>query len=676
MSAGILGTGVSGLAAAQHGLDTTGHNIANVNTEGYSRQRVETESRVGLAFRTTFLGSGTQLASITRSFNEYTYNEMIFNSSQLAYHDSRYSNASRLDNLLADTDTGLTTSFEELFDGVNGVTEEPTLISARNVVISRAENTAIRFNNLYEEIAVQHLGAVNEEIRTTVSEINGLSREIAELNGKIQVENAVGDQGFPPNDLLDARDQLIKRLSELTAVDTIDLKDGTMNVTIGSGITLVTGTFALPLSVERNEFDSGQLELTISTKTTTPVKSVITDQLSGGSLTALFETRDNVILPTIREIGKLATVVQDNFNRQQSLGRDLNGNEGAPLYSDINDPQLVLSRTMNSNKNTTFSEFEVYIRNSSQLEATTYDMDYDGTDLIVRDENRNIIQTFNAADIATMSGGTAIQLADTGLAIAIDTNNLTAGDSFKIDATRYGATEIKRVMEDPKTLAAADNYFEISEVNNPNKVSLNLYEINDITDPNYPSPANVPPLPDPEVQVVIDAAGTQYDIQDSTGASLIGGFQNIPSDQLIEGPGFRFEIDGVLAGGEVFTIEHADNTLVPNENKKFGAGDNTNMLVMLGFQDAKTMDKDLNSFTEGYADLITTIGVETKSREISRDSFATLLSGVEERLAGIQGVNLDEEAANLIQYQQAYTAAARIISVARETFDTLLQAAR
>ena len=674
MSAGILGTGVSGLAAAQHGLDTTGHNIANVNTEGYSRQRVETESRVGLAFRSTFLGSGTQLASITRSFNEYTYNEMIFNTSQYAYHESRYANASRLDNLLADTDTGLTTSFEELFDGVNGVTEEPTLISARNVVISRAENTAIRFNNLYEEVAVQHLGAINEEIETTVAEINSISQEIASLNGKIQVEAAVGDQGFPPNDLLDARDQLIKRLSELTAVDTIDLQDGTMNVTIGSGITLVTGTFALPLSVERNEFDSSQLDLTISTKSTTPTKSVITGQLSGGSLASLFETRDNVILPTIREIGKLATVVADNFNRQQSLGRDLNGNEGAPIFSDINEPQLVLSRTLNSNKNPTYSEFEVYVRNSSQLEATTYEMEYDGTDLIVRDDNRNIIQTFSAADIATMDSGTAIQLADTGLAIASDTNNMVAGETFLIDAMRSGATEIERIMEDPKTLAAADNYFEIGEVNNPNNVSLNLYEINDVTDPSYPSPANVPPLPDPGLQVVVDAGGTQYDIQDSTGTSLIGGFQDIPDDQLIEGPGFRFEIDGTLAGGEVFTIEHADNDT--NDNKLFGAGDNTNMLVMLGFQDAKNMDKGLNSFTEGYADLITTIGVETKSREISRDSFGTLLSGVEERLAGIQGVNLDEEAASLIQYQQAYTAAARIISVARETFDTLLQAAR
>jgi len=675
MAGGILGTGVSGLAAAQFGLDTTGHNIANVNTKGYSRQRVETESTVGNAFRNTFLGNGTQLSSISRTFSEFNYNEVLFNTSNFNFQETRYNNASRVDNLLADPDTGITATFEEMFDGVNGVVEEPTLISARNVVISRAENTVKRFNTMYEELAVQHMGAINEEITTTVEEINGITQEIALLNTKIQVENATGDQGFAPNDLLDSRERLIKRLSEMVQVDTIDLPDGSMNITVGSGITLVTGAVSLPISVIRDEYDTNKLEVGISVDKNSAQKSLITGNLAGGSLSSLFDSRDKMLIPAIRELGKIAIGISDAFNRQQSMGRDLNGNEGVDLFRDVNDPQLVLNRTLNSSLNPAVSNFEVYIRNASELTSDEYDMAYDGTDLTITDPDGNLVQTFNAADIVTMSAGTALTVGNTGISMAIDTNNLAAGDSFKIRPVNSGASEIAKAITDPKLIAAADNYFELSATNNANNVSFELYEIQDTANANYPSPANVPPLPDPTLQVVLNAAGTQYDIQDSAGASLVGGFQNLPSDQIIQGAGLSFKVDGTLAGGEVFTVTHADNTLIPNDNKKFGEGDNTNMLTMLAFQSAKTLDGGRNSFSESYADLVTDVGVKTSGTEISRDSFKTLLEGSEERLAGIQGVNLDEEAANLIQYQQSYSAAARIITVARETFQTLIQAA-
>ncbi len=673
MAGGILGTGVSGLAAAQHGLDTTGHNISNVNTEGYSRQRVETVSTVGLAFRSTFLGNGTQLSSISRSFNQFNYQEVIFNAAQYNSNNTKYVNASRMDNLLADPETGITTSFEAMFDGINGVTEEPTIISARNVVIARAETVAQRFNNLYEEISGQHLGAVNEEIKTTVSEINAIAAEIASLNGKIQVENANSGDGFPPNDLLDKRDLLVKQLSEKIAVDTIKREDGTINVTVGKGITLVTNSFALPLSVQRNEFDSGQLEIAVSVKSTTPNASIITSQLSGGSLTGLFDARDNLIIPTLNELGKLAIGLSDTFNRQQSLGRDLDGEAGQNLFTDVNEPQAVLSRTLNSKENTAESKFEIYIRNTDELKGLDYRLDYDGTNLDMTDMQGNLITQFSAADIATMSGGTAISVPGTGIAIAIDTNNLTAGDSFKVRPTYNGANEMQRVLEDPKKIAAADNALEISENVNNNNIEFKLYEI---TSPSAPAAALPAPLPDDNITIEIDATATTYQVRDS-GGTLISGPLAIPADQIVDDPvtGFRFKLDGVLAGNESFTITHADNPGI-NETKKFGPGDNTNMLTMLGFQSERTLDGGTNSFSESYADLVTIIGVETKSREISTASFETLLAGAEERLAGIQGVNLDEEAANLIQYQQAYTAAARIISVARDTFDTLLQAAR
>lgn len=571
--------------------------------------------------------------------------------------------------MLADPETGITKTFEEMFNGINGIVQEPTIISARNVLISRSETVAKRFNTLYEEMAVQHMGSINEEITTSVEEINAIASEIASLNGKIQVENAVGAQGFPPNDLLDKRDNLLKQLSEKVQVDTIQLQDGTWNVTVGSGITLVTGTISVPMSVVRNEFDSTQLDIAISATPGSPEKSVITNQLSGGSLTGLIDTRDNVLRPAIQELGKLAIGIADNFNRQQTLGRDLNGDAGEYIFSDINDPQTVLSRTLNSTKNTNASKFEIYIRNSEQVTGENYRMDYDGTNLDILDAKGNVVQQFTPADIAAMGAGDQLTIGDTGLAMSIDLNQLTAGDSFEIRPTYTAANQIERVLDDPEKIAAADNPLIVEEVNNPNNVKLGLYQITG-------SSATPPgPLPDASIRIEVDASGTNYSIRNSGGA-IISGPSPIPADQIIKDPvaGVEFELKGVLAGNEAFTITHGDNPGV-NTTKKFGSGDNSNILTMLGFQSEKTLDGGTNSFSESYADLVTGVGVETKSREISRASFATLLSGAEERMAGVQGVNLDEEAANLIQYQQAYSAAARIITVARETFQTLISAA-
>ena len=666
---GILSTGISGLSAAQYGLDTTGHNIANVNTEGYSRQRVETEASVGNAFRSTFLGNGTQLSAITRTFNEYNFKEVMFNSSQYQYNNANYVNASRLDNLLADPDTGITVTFEDMFDGVNGIVEEPTIISARNVLISRAETVAQRFNNLYEEMFSQHLGAINDEMTTTVEEINAITSEIAFLNTEIQVENAVADGGFPANDLLDTRERLLKELSQKVQVTTIDYPDGTINVTIGQGLTLVTGGVSVSMTVDRNIFDSSKLEIAMKATPGSTESVIVTDSLAGGSMTGLIDARDNVLYPALRDLGKLAIGIADNFNRQQTLGRDLNGDAGTNLFKDINDPQLVLDRTLGSSENALTSYFEVYIRNSQDITGENYEMEYDGTNLDVYDEDGELIQQFTAADITNMAAGDALVVGDSGIALSINLNQMTAGDKFLIRPTFSAASQIERVLDDPKLIAAADNPLQITENVNVNNVDLTLYEIT-------ASSATAPgPLPDDSVTITVDATGTTYEIFDSAGIS-ISGPNAIPDDQLIEDAvlGVNFKLEGTLAGNESFTITHADNPGI-NEDKKFGPGDNTNIVTMLSFQSQRTLDGGTNSFSESYADLVTTIGVETKTREISKSSYETLLQSAEERLAGIQGVNLDEEAANLIQYQQAYSASARIITVAREIFQTLMNAA-
>lgn len=681
MGFGILGTGVSGLAAAQKGLDTTGHNIANANTKGFNRQTVEQTSTVGIPFGGVFLGNGTQISSISRAFNEFSFSEVIYNKSQYNFNNAMTVNASRLDNFLADTNTGITKNIEDMFDAVNGVTEEPTMVSARNVFLSSAESTAKRFNNMFTEVEQQHLGNINQEIETTVASINEISTRIAQLNGEIAVASSVADNGFPPNDLLDKRDQLVSQLSEYVEVGTLELPDGTINLTIGSGLTLVTGTFPISLSVERNEFDTNTLEIGISPTPGAPSKVIVTEQLQGGSLSGIIKTRDDLLLPAIRDMGKMALAYADTFNRQQSLGRDLNGDEGSNLYKDINDPQLALSRTLNSRNNPAVTDFSVNINNTALLTNQDYSMVVDpGGNLVVTDKDNNTLVTFTAVDITAMSPptNTRLQIPGTGIDINIANNNLAVGDKFSIRPTYTGARDINLEIEDPNLVAAADNYLQTTAVTNPNNIALNLYEIANTADTNFPNAVNFPPPLDPQITIVVNGAGTQYSIQDSAGTPLVapaGGPFNITADQIITVPGMRVELKGNLAGNEVFTITNQDSA-PPFDNKQFGQGDNTNALTMLDYQTKKTLDGGTNTFSESYAELVTFVGVITQSGKISADSFQALLKGAEERMSAVSGVNLDEEAANLIRYQQAYSASARIISVANEIFDTLIQSVR
>ncbi|WP_199608989.1 flagellar hook-associated protein FlgK [Flocculibacter collagenilyticus] len=675
----LLDIGVSGLRVAQHGLSTTGHNITNVNTEGYNRQRTEQESTIGLPFAGTLLGNGARLKSITRAYNEFNYREVLYNESQYNYHETMRSNAARIDDLLADSDTGITKNIEEMFDAVNGITEEPTIISARNVGISTAESLAKRFNNLQTEMEQQHLGNINEEIETTVETINEITTRIAELNNEITVANSIGGEGFPPNDLLDKRDLLIKELSEKISVNIIDLPDGSMNMTIGTGITLIAGNISVPLSVVRNEFDASKLEIGVSATPGAKTKSIITQELKGGSLTGLFDIRDEVLLPAIREVGKIAIAYADAFNRQQSMGRDFNGDIGQNMFKDVNDPQVVLDRVFNSNQNSVQTNVEVYIRDASSLTGENYTMKYDAGNITIKDSEGN---TVSGTPVAFPGAGTRLSIPEIGIDIEFQTNLASPandGDEFLIRPTYNGARDIESVITDPKKIAAADNYLETNATLNPDNLSLDLYEISNELNPAFPGPVNGPPsaLPDQSIRINIDAGANTYDITDPLGASLIGGPIAIPADKILEGPGLRFRIDGDITANASFTVRRADNDANDDANTKpFGPGDNTNALAMLNLQNTKTLDGQSNTFSESYAELVTFVGVETQTRKISTDSFETLLESATERNAAISGVNLDEEAANLIKFQQAYSASSRIISTGRDIFETLLQAVR
>ncbi|MEW6983210.1 flagellar hook-associated protein FlgK [Colwelliaceae bacterium 6471] len=659
MGYNMLDIGRSGLNAAQTHLDVTSHNISNVNTEGYSRQTAEQQSVIGNVFGPSLLGNGTEITAVERSFNNLIYKNVIFNKSQYSYYENSYEQHSQLEDLLGNSETGLTPTLEGFFDGINGLTEEPTLYAARSVVLTNANVTAQRFNSINDDFQRQSK-AINTSIESTVLSINEIADQIKLFNEQIQIASSQGSATITPNDLMDKRNQAIAELSELVDVQVLQRENGMLDISIGSGITLVTGITTLPLTTVRNEYDSTVTEVSLESAQTGNPTTNITSQLTGGSLSALIDFQKTVLTKASQDLGKIALGYADTYNRQQSQGLDLDGNIGENMFLDINDPSLTQRRALNSSQNPVDSTVAVTIRNTSLLSGEDYLMTYDGVNLTFTDTNGNALPA-PAAPFPPPAAGTIVEIPGTGIGIEIVTNNLAAGDSFLIRPTFNAGESIDVVMSDPTKVAAAQHDLNFTDINNPNGVDFELYAIDDAGDANFPA-IGAP------IRIEIDAGGTNYRVTDDLGAVLVA-YAPIPNDMPIEAAGMRFNISGNIAGGEVFEVG-------ANDPSTFGVGDNRNALKMLEFQSNKALDGGTNSMTESFAQLLSYMGNSTSISKVQTSAFETSLSLAEGDMATTSGVNLDEEAANLIRFQQSYSAAARVISVASEIFNTLIQAAR
>lgn len=337
--ASSLSIGISGLLAAQNSLTTTSHNISNVNTEGYSRQRVEQGTRTPEYFGGQYFGNGVQVDSVARMYDRFLGNLVRTYISQESQQSTFLSYSSQVDDILGSQELSLSAGLDRFFESVNEVANDPTSIAARQVLLSEAELLANRFNTLDSQLT-QIDKSIDNDLTVAVSEINNLSLGIADLNQAI-IE-ARGSTGTEPNDLLDKRDNLINQLSGLISVSTVEESNGAMNVFIGSGQALVAGTSNFALS-------------TISDTTTSPPRVAIaygvnqqniTSQLTGGSVGAAVSVRNDIIDATRTQLDLMAASVVNGFNAIQNNATnianggqgsvDLDGNDGGDLFDPAN----------------------------------------------------------------------------------------------------------------------------------------------------------------------------------------------------------------------------------------------------------------------------------------------------------------------------------------------------
>lgn len=680
--ASLISIGMSGLGAAQSGLHTTGNNIANADVAGYSRQQNVQTTAGSIRYGQVFIGSGTTLADVRRVYNAFLDNQLQTSTSLNSDAASYLSQITSVDNLLSDANTGVTGALKNFFTALQGLSAKPNDDASRQLLLTNAEALANRFNTISAQFKEQNAN-INGNLKSMTEQVNNLAKTVASLNEQIAKVAAVNGQ---PNDLMDQRDETIRQLNELVGVQTSS-RNGNIDVTLANGQSLVLGTSVNALSVVTSTTDPSQVSIKLAYNNSTVD---VTNSLTGGEIGGLLRYRKETLIPAQNEIGRLALVMADKMNTQLAQGIDKNGEFGSALFNDINSAAGMAGRSLAMNGNSSGSgNLDVVIKDTGLLSTSDYQVTFtSATSYIVRKLPDNTsMGTFDlTTDPAPVIDGFSLQL---------NGGAVSAGDSFKITPTRNGAANLDVVMTDSKKLAMAAPLTATAGGSNTGTGVITqpvLTSVLDVADPaqrlelqngiKYSSPVRL---------VFGDSSITPqtYQVVDSKGAAISNGtFLPGQSNKLqINVPMVDASGAPVLDGNNVqksfsFTMEISG---APKTNDSFtvaltgaASSDNRNGLSLLELQNKQTVDVGSAtkgvSLTDAYGKLVESVGAKTKQAQMDSAATEAILTQAKASRDSLSGVQLDEEAANLVKYQQYYTASSQIIKAAQQMFDTLIGA--
>jgi flagellar hook-associated protein 1 len=671
--ADLLNIGLSGLAANKTALGVTGHNITNVNTPGFSRQDTVQATRQPQFSGAGYIGSGTTLVDVRRSYSEFLSTQLrsstALNSDVQAYK----SQIEQLDSLLAGSTTGITPSLQKFFSSLQTAAEDPSNIPARQLVLSEAEGLARRFNTVSDRINEQN-SFINKQMTAVSEQVNRLSTSIASLNNAIAVATGNGQQ---PNDLLDAREEAIRQLSTYVGVTVVPQDNSSMNLFVGSGQPLVVGATASRLEVVPGQGDPTRFEVEFVSGGS---RQGITSLISGGELGGLIRYRAESLDPTLNSLGRLALAVSEQVNAQLGLGLDLKGQVGSALFGDFNHSSQAVLRVLAFSTNTSNVQPTLSISDSSLLGISDYRLEFDGANYTARRLTDGAVMTVTPGAPGSYPASLAFTDSagrDQGFQLVLGAAP-AAGDRFLMQPTRRGAASISADLKQSDQLAFAAPVRAEATLQNRGNASIAQPELLAGTT----SPINVASLTAAlPVGLVYDGAGG---FDNPPGVPVVG-LSRVPAGPFVPGQSNAYELD--LGSARVtFTIsgrpENGDSfTVAFNTN---GVSDNRNALKLVNLQSKQTVGVDPNvtgigtgmSFSDGYGDLVERVGTLTAQVRQDSDATGAILKQATDNRDALSGVNLDEEAANLIKFEQYYNASAQIIQVARSLFDTLISSFR
>jgi flagellar hook-associated protein 1 FlgK len=645
MSNSMFFTGLSGLNAAQAALVTTGHNTANVNTAGYSRQTAQVASSGGIYSPSVgFFGSGAKVIDVTRSYDQYLTSQLNQAQSLNQSLTTYYTQISQIDNLLANQTAGLAPQLQTLFTNVQAVANTPADPSARQQLISSSQALANQFRSMD-----QYLGSlnanVNDQVIGAVDQINTYAEQIASLNKQVaMLGNAMGGQA--PNDLLDQRDQLVNELGKLVGTKLVVQDGGQYNVFIGNGQTLVLGDKATRLAAVNSSRDPSQTTIATVNAAGNAVE-VQESVLTGGSLGGLLQFRNETLSNAQNSLGRIAISLAETFNAQQKLGMDLNGELGEDFFSQAS-PGVI-----SNSRNTGTLALTAAFSDASQLTTSDYRLD------VTAGPAYKLTRLSDNQNLSLAPGFPGAAPANTttfdGVTLTFASGTAVAGDSFLIQPTRTGARDLTVQISDPAKVAAASPIITGNTSGNQGSGAINAGSV----DASYLAVAE--PL---------GSTGTVTLTYDSA-SNVLSGFPDGSTLAYIPGGaitfnGIKVSISGAPANGDTFTI--GKNT--------GGVSDGSNALLLGALQNKKTMGGGTASFSDAYGQLVSTVGNKARQVQIANTAQTSLSMQIRSAQQSVSGVNQDEETANLLMFQQMYQANAKVIQTASTMFDAVLGISR
>jgi flagellar hook-associated protein 1 FlgK len=705
-SADLFSIATSGVNASNQLLTTAGNNIANVNTEGFVRERTNFVSQ---------LAGGVGQSTTERVLNVFAQNQLRRDTTMQSEHEAFYNKTSVLDNMFASESNSIASSMSRFFAAVQTASDDPTSIASRQSVLIEAQSMIGQIGTVTGFLR-QKEEEFNLELDTNIDKVNGLIQSIADLNQAIVVTKA-NLRNDEPGALLNQRDQAILELASLVSIETRESSNNNgavmVNLSAGESLVLQDGSFKIFDVSNDADLNAKSLNLTSNGKPTT---LSISETDLGGSIGGLFRFRDEVLETSRRELGQIALAITETMNTQNRQGMDYDQQLGSNIFKL---PDFIgLNYLDNSNTNSivsgriaagaaadiTSADYAITIDSVTAGAPPTLDirvsaLNADGSP--VRDtDGMAISQTYTgvgAADgtFTSVIGGLELEFSSG--------SNYSVGDQFLIQPTKNSADLIEVAIIRPEDLALSGPIRIDAGTDNLGNAILtsttvsNTLVDNTLTDSRVSAfdgngdihgPGNAPGATVGAPAQIVFTATDEYQVLDSAGSviTVVSGTSDLSNllaqaqsdgtgpvwpttfSTLDDYPGYDFSLQGVPKAGDSFTIGFNTD----------GVNDNRNGLLMADLQNVTDLQIDNSgsgetvSFHEAYANIVSDVGQKTASADIALQAADALKSSSEDWFLSVSGVSLDEEAANLIKYQQSYQAAARLLSTAQDLFNTIL----
>jgi len=668
MSFNLLNIANSGVRANSELLQTTSKNIANVNTKGYVRESTE---------HMTMVDNQVGRGETFRLLNEFAQKQLNRDTSNKAFFDQFVTEASRVDTLFSEESNSLSTSINSLFNNVQESLNQPSSSVARSLVMTDAENLIEQMDRL-SGIVFDQKNVVNEQLEIFSDEANTLIQNVSALNKQIAAVHGTRSESSSST-LYNQRDLAIRELSELVDIETLDGQNGEKLLFMGTGESLVMqeGTFNLFSMTGDPDPDFKELRLDVNGGKAVPLE-IDADSIKG-QIGGLLAFRDDILVPAQNQLGQMGLAIADAFNEQNKLGMDGDGELGGDIFT----VPKVDAFAYQANTSTSTMTGTVEPGKGSELPASDFIITYTAANTVEIQAIDNKGEPLGTATTANIVGGVIDSTTNPGielygLQIEVGGGAANVGDQFQLKLNSQAASTLELATDRPNALALASPVRTADDINNTGSANISPGTVTSVTSGGFT--VTPPALANGDISLVKTANANEYTVMDGGGSSTFT--ITPPAENMLaqagapfDSYGFDFNIDGVPAVGDTFTLEFNEGGFDDNRNGLKLAGLQGDELVRQNVVTSATAD-NLKTFNEAYAGLVTDIGVVTNQAITNGAAFDALAQQSEAWYESLSGVNLDEEAANLLRFQQSYAASAQVLSTARTIFDTLLSAAR